>query len=145
MEKRHRAKGMVLLCPPRRSTLPSLPCSPARKPSELCPYGVLWRLYCIGTIAWLLVIEVNLFPWVCRQNWKFQPSNHKVGTPSNQPSSSGASKSYLINKRHLFVSHHLGNFSGFRSSVPEMGMKNKCIYFYYRLQHHSIYLLLLFS
>lgn len=98
---------------------------------------------------WPSVIELS--PSACplwttgTWKWKFQPSNHKVGTRSNQPSSSGASKSYLINKRHLFVSHHLGNFSGFRSSVPEMGMKNKRIYFYYRLQHHSIYLLLLFS
>ena len=37
-------------------------------------------------------------------------------------------KIYFINKRHLDLSHHLGNSEGFRSSVLEMGMETKYIF-----------------
>ena len=35
----------------------------------------------------------------------------------------------MNNKRHVSSFYHLGNSKGFRSSVPEMGMKTKYIFF----------------
>ena len=54
-----------------------------------------------------------------------------VGSTGDQlPSLGGVQKSpYYYKKRHLSCSHHLGNSKGFRSSVSEMGIKMKYIFF----------------
>ena len=77
---------------------------------------------------WPLVIDLtsNLslchFPEVRRWDWKFQPSNHVVGSLGNQPASLGSTWK-------LPPSHHLGNSKGFSSSVSEMGTRIKYILF----------------
>lgn len=67
-------------------------------------------------------------------DWKVQPSNHVVGSPGNQPQSSGSSKNHIITiTRYLHCSQ--GNFG---SSVQEIGPKTKYRYIYYKLQYHTM-------
>ena len=56
-----------------------------------------------------------------RWEWKFQPLNHRVGSPSNQPPSLGGAQisPYLHNRRDLYPSHHLRN-----SRVLELCARN---------------------
>lgn len=73
-------------------------------------------------------------PEVRGWDWKVQPSNHVVGSPGNQPQSSGSSKNHIITiTRYLHCSQ--GN-SG--SSVQQIRPKTKYRYIYYKLQYHTM-------
>ena len=51
---------------------------------------------------------------MARSNWKFQPSNHMVGSPGNQPLSLGISqKSLIITTRDIFIALIIGNSNWF--------------------------------
>ena len=101
---------------------------------------------------WLLAISSTSSPALLSQgqgwDWKFQPSNHRVGSPGDQPHPSLWPQSHFINitsgvierglwwiTRHLYHAHHLRNSKGFRSSVPGTGMKTKYRFLYI---HHTI-------
>lgn len=70
-------------------------CLPAQKLSKFCPFGCLWRLHYIGVTDdiighwWLSPLACVPSQEVKRWYWKFQPFNHLVGSPGNQPSSCG--------------------------------------------------------
>ena len=50
-----------------------------------------------------------------------------AGSPGSQPLSLGDFQKWLhqYNKRHLYPSHHLGNYKGFKGSVPGPVMKTE--------------------
>lgn len=73
-------------------------------------------------------------PFLSLRSGVFQPFNHVVGSPGKQlcsvlsktPSltnSGVVGKSFLWIFRYLWYSYQLGNFKGFKSSVPETGQK----------------------
>lgn len=47
----------------------------------------------------------------------------------------GVADGFTMNNKNLYFSHHLGNWKGFRSSVPGMGMKTKYVFL---IKNHSI-------
>lgn len=106
-------------------------------------FWVLWGFHYIGMIESLATgnwfrLE-HFFPLpslkVRGVGLKFKFSNHKIGSPGNQTRAWGASKIHLIKKRgvierslllisrHLYLSHHLRNSKGLRSSVQETGWR----------------------
>ena len=64
---------------------------------------------------WPLTIELNL-------QLEFQPSNHWVGSPSNQPPSLGSLRAFQMSSinitKNTFVVLITGNVKGFRSCEP---------------------------
>lgn len=83
-----------------------------------------------------------------RREWKFQPSNHSVGSPSNQPPSLGGAQisPYLHNRRYLYPSHHLRNSKGLRALCQKWRWKpNICIFFLLSVTKSEPYTLLLWA
>lgn len=111
--------------------------SPTRKLATPCPFGFLWRLNTkVCLIKSLAIVDwFNLQPFTHPGrsggwNSKFQPANHMVGSPGNQPQSSGTSQS-PHKQRYLYHSQYLGNSKGFWSVSQECGGRpniyEKCI------------------
>lgn len=106
-------------------------CSPTQMLSKKCPLGVFaetslhmedWLNY------WSLAIQTPTLSWEVRGGIKsFNPSNHMVGSPGNQPPPLGAFQKspHQPKRKHLCCFHHFGNSKSFRNSVPEMGMRTK--------------------
>ena len=62
-----------------------------------------------------------------------------VGSLGNQPPPLGEFQKslYQPNKIYLYSAHHLGNYKGFRSSVPGTVNEDQMYILYYKLQYHN--------
>lgn len=96
----------------------SLTSSPIQKLSKPCHLWLWWRFHYLG--LWCL----NLWPFSStiqmleKRGWKFQPSNHLVGSSDNQPPPTGSSLS--SRKLNLLIVQLTWEFRGQRiENLPD--------------------------
>ena len=81
-------KSLKLWCPLQGHQSPQISMWSPKLLSKPCPFGVLWRLPYIDCLDhWLLATDSTAcsspLPEVWGWDWKFQPSNHLVGSISS--------------------------------------------------------------
>lgn len=117
----------------------------ARMP--LSPHLHLFNLEALWTPAFRIVMEASLHTRGWLNHWpleidspssplemgevglKVPTSSHMVSSPGHQPHPWVGSTSHFTNiTKDTLISHHWRNSTGFRSSVPEMGMNTKYVF-----------------